>query len=53
MAVKLFLDNILLLDVYSFKVFWNRIKMMKWWTIIQIPVTSSDLKKYTNIAKDC
>ena len=29
------------------------IKMMEWWKIIQIAVTSSDFKKSTNNAKDC
>ena len=52
MAVKLFLDNILLLDVYSLKDFQISIKMMEWWTIIQIAVTSSDFEKSTNTAKD-
>ena len=49
MVVKLFLDNILL-EVYSFKGFSN---WMEWQTIIQIAVTSSDLKKSANAAKDC
>ena len=53
MAVKLFLDNIPLLEVYIFKGFLNWHKMMKWQTIIQIAVTSSDFKKSPNIGKDC
>ena len=48
MAVKLFLDNIPLLKIHSFKGFLNRhkkIKMMKRQTIIQIAVTSSNFKQ--------
>ena len=29
------------------------IKLMEWWTVIQIAVTSNDFKKSANIAKDC
>ena len=52
MVMKLFLDNIFLLEVYSFKGLSNWHKMMEWWTIIQIAVTGSDLKKSANTAKD-
>ena len=56
MAVKLFLDNILLLEVYSFKGFSNLHK--KLWNGEQLfkyvaAVTSSDFIKSSNIAKDC
>ena len=47
MAVKLFLDNILLLDVYSFEGFSNRHKndgMVNNNNIIQMAVTSSNFK---------
>ena len=29
------------------------VKVMEWWTIIQIAVTSNNFKKSANIAKDC
>ena len=44
MAVKLFLGNVFLLEVYRFEGFSNQHKVMEWWTIIQIAVTSSDFK---------
>ena len=53
MAVKLFLDNILLPDVYSFEGFLNRHKNDEMVNNFQIAVTSSDFKKFPNIAKDC
>ena len=53
MAVKVSLDNILLLEVYNFEGFSNWYKIMEWWTIIQIAVTSSNFKKSANIAEDC
>ena len=53
MAMKLFLDNILLLEVYCFEGFSNRHKMMEWWTTIQTSATSSDFKISANTTKDC
>ena len=53
MAVKLFPDNVLLLEVYIFKGFLNQNKndgMAN--NYIQIAVTSSNFKK-SNITKDC
>ena len=53
MAVKLFLDNILLLENYSFKGFSNRHKSDGMANNCLNTVTSSDLKKFANTAKDC
>ena len=56
MAVKLFLDNILLLEVYSFEGVSNRLKnngMVNSNSVTQITVTNSNFKKSTNTAKDC
>ena len=39
MDVKLFLDNILLLEVYNFEGFQIGIKIMEWQTIMRISVT--------------
>ena len=50
MAVKLFLDNILLLEVYTFEGFSNRHKTDG---MVKIAVTISNFKKSANIAKDC
>ena len=53
MAVKLFLDHILLLKVYSFKGFSNRHKNDGMVNNSSKAVTSSDFKKSANTTKDC
>ena len=52
MALKLFLDHILLLKNYGFKGFSNQFKNDGMVKVIQTAVTSSDFKKSSNIAKD-
>ena len=53
MAVKLSLDHIILLEVYSFKGFSNHHKNDKMVNNNSNSVTSSDCKKSANTAKDC
>ena len=53
MAVKLFLDHIVLLDVYSFEGFSNRHKNDGMVNNNSNSVTSSDSKKSGNTAEDC
>ena len=53
MAVKLFLDHILLLEVYSFEEFSNRHKNDGMVNNNSNSVTSSDFKKSANTTKDC
>ena len=52
MAAKLFLDNILLLEVYSFEGLLNQHKNHGMVNNYSIAVTSSDFKISTNTAKD-
>ena len=53
MAVKLFLDHILLLEVYNFEGFSNRHKNDGMVNNYSKAVTSSDFKTSANTAKDC
>ena len=53
MAMKLFLDTILLLHIYGFVGYLNRYKIDEMVNNIQIAVNSSDFKKIcANIAKN-
>ena len=45
MAMKLFLDTILLLHIYGFEGYFNRYKIDEMVNNLQIAVNSSDLKK--------
>ena len=52
-AMKFYPDTILLSHIYGFEGYSSRYKIDGWWTIIQIAVNSSNLKKiWANIAQD-
>ena len=54
MAMKFFLDTILLLHIYDFEGYFNRYKIDEMVNNLRIAVNSSDFKKKicANIAKD-
>ena len=53
MAMKLFLDTTLLLQIYGFEVYFNRYKIDEMVNNLRIAVNSSDFKKIcADIAKD-
>ena len=53
MAMKLFVDTILLLHIYGFEGYFNRYKIDEMVNNLRIAVNSSDFKKIcANIAKD-
>ena len=53
MAMKFFLDTILLLHIYDFEGYFNRYKIDEMVNNLRIAVNSSDFKKiFANIAKD-
>ena len=53
MAMKFFLDTILLLHIYGFEEYFNQYKIDEMVNNLQMAVNSSDFKKIcVNIAKD-
>ena len=53
MAMKFFLDTILLLHIYGFEGYFNRYKIDEMVNNLRIAINSSDFKKICgNIAKD-